>query len=97
MLGEGAYAKVFKACGTSLYKPVAIKVLAKETAFKSQSMKEQILDEINIHRALSGQPSILPLKEIYEDAEHLYIVTEFMQSGSLLDFLKSSRRRLATQ
>jgi len=83
-LGEGAYSKVFKSNFRNIDLEVAIKVIDKQRI--GNGLKD-IKDEIKILSAIS-HPNIVNLFEEYEDAQSIYIITEYIDGKDLLETVK---------
>lgn len=83
-MGEGAYSKVFKSNFRNIDLEVAIKVIDKQRI--GNGLKD-IKDEINILSAIS-HPNIVNLFEEYEDAQSIYIITEYIDGKDLLETVK---------
>lgn len=96
LLGKGAFAKVYHgrrlaaAAGTE-EEPVAIKVIKKEEAIKSERMMEQITREIAVMRRVR-HPNVVELKEVMATKSKIFIVMEFAAGGELLSKVAPGRR-----
>ncbi|GBG34622.1 Protein kinase, putative [Hondaea fermentalgiana] len=81
-LGQGAYSKVYLAEMTDGGDKVAIKAVAK-SRLKEKELAS-ILRETEILASLR-HPNVITYIEHFEDAEKLYIVTEFAEGGELFE------------
>lgn len=88
-VGQGTFAHVFKACHTPTNVCVALKVIEKASMDKSDT--ESLFREVSIMKSLS-HPHIAEFYEFFEDELNYYISMEFMERGSLLDFINSHGR-----
>jgi calcium-dependent protein kinase len=82
LLGQGAFGKVYKVVCKKTQDIRAMKVLDKDKI--TASSQSELINEIEILKKLD-HPNILKVYEYYEDARHLYIVTEFVDGRDLLD------------
>jgi len=88
VLGEGTYSKVKRAWSVKLNKNVAVKIIDKELA--PRRFKDQFLPrEIKILKRLN-HPRIIQTYDMFETSRpsKVYIVTEALDSGDLLDRIK---------
>ncbi|KAK9474337.1 kinase-like domain-containing protein [Dipodascopsis tothii] len=83
-LGKGAFARVKKGIERSTGNTYAIKIIAKRRIMTGLAIKR----EVNILMKLN-HPSIVKLKELYEDATHIYLVMEYVAGGDLMDYITS--------
>jgi len=88
LVGEGGAGQVYRARDTRLHRPVAIKMLRGDVdpAARLRFEREAI--------AASGlnHPHILTVHEVGEVDGHPYLVTEFVDGGTLASWLHSGRR-----
>jgi eukaryotic-like serine/threonine-protein kinase len=88
MVGEGGAGQVYRARDTRLHRPVAIKMLRGDVdpAARHRFEREAI--------AASGlnHPHILTVHEVGEIDGHPYLVTEFVDGGTLASWVHSARR-----
>jgi non-specific serine/threonine protein kinase len=87
-LGVGGMGRVFRARDTRLQRPVAIKVLSSEMADGSARHR---FEREAINASALNHPHILTVHETGETDGHPYLVTEFVDGGTLLDWVKSTR------
>jgi serine/threonine protein kinase len=85
-LGQGTYAKVFLAMEKQTGFLVTLKKINK-SLFSDNKCMDQILTEIKIQTYLS-HPNIVKMYGFYVSSEHVTLVLEFMEEGSLFDKLK---------
>ncbi|KAM3140658.1 hypothetical protein pb186bvf_007256 [Paramecium bursaria] len=78
LVGQGAFAKVFKAVNLNTQQFFAIKQLSLE-----KNDKYQILKEIQILKQLNHE-SCIHLHEIYQEDNQIYLVLDYIQGGQLL-------------
>ena len=85
-IGIGAFGGVWE--GTWNNTPVAVKELKTGTAFADEFLKE-----VELLKQLS-HPKIIQLYAICTKEEPMYIITELMKHGSLLEYLRGDGRSL---
>jgi calcium-dependent protein kinase len=88
-IGYGSYGKVFLAEQKGTRQKRAIKEINKPLG-KSNS-HQQFLNEVEVLSQLD-HPNIVKIFELYEDAEHFYIVAEILSGGELFDYITSKRQ-----
>jgi serine/threonine protein kinase len=91
VIGEGSFGKVF--LGQRKEEPydlVAIKVLDGRRMQQSPKLLQQVVSEIKVHWALERCDGMLGLQEIYEDANLIYLVLDYQESGTLLSRIGSN-------
>lgn len=97
LLGRGAFAKVYLGRRLPLAaaeeETVAIKVIKKDEAIKSEKMMEQITREIAVMRRVR-HPNVVQLKEVMATKSNIFIVMEYASGGALLSALAERGRRL---
>jgi len=85
MLGKGSFAEVRSAEHKLAKINVAVKIL-KKTAM-SEKQLERARSEIETLK-LCQHPNIMRLYEVFENADNIYLVLEYLGGGSLYSFLK---------
>ncbi|XP_041993008.1 CBL-interacting serine/threonine-protein kinase 25-like [Salvia splendens] len=97
LLGRGAFAKVYLGrrltSSAVAEETVAIKVIKKEEAIKSEKATEQITREIAVMRRVR-HPNVVELKEVMATRSKIYLVMEYASGGELLSTVARGRRRL---
>jgi len=88
-LGEGGMGTVYRALDTKLNRPVAIKVLSNELA--DADARRRFQREAQMASSLN-HPHILTVHDIGEFEGRQYIVTEFVDGGTLKDWAKAEKR-----
>jgi Tol biopolymer transport system component len=88
-LGAGGMGQVFRARDTRLNRPVAIKFLSEELA--DASARRRFQQEAQTVSALN-HPHILTVHEAGEFQDRQYLVTEFVDGGTLKDWALRERR-----
>ena len=88
-VGEGGMGTVFRAVDTRLNRPVAIKVLSNELA--DADARRRFQREAQLASSLN-HPHILTVYDVGEFEGRQYIVTEFVDGGTLKDWAKSEKR-----
>lgn len=82
LLGEGAFSKVKEGKGVRDGRMYAVKIVTKAKLTREDDLA--LRDEIGILRIL-GHPNIIKLYDVFDEAEHYYLVTEIMRGGELFD------------
>ncbi len=88
-LGKGGMGEVVRARDTRLDRPVAIKFVS--SAFVDESARRRFLQEARMASALN-HPHILTVHEVGESDGRQYLVTEFVDGGTLRDWAQAERR-----
>jgi Tol biopolymer transport system component/predicted Ser/Thr protein kinase len=83
LIGEGGMGQVFLAQDTRLNRPVALKFLSSDLA--DESARRRFQQEAKMASALN-HPHILTVHEAGEDDGRQYLVTEFVDGGTLKDW-----------
>ena len=84
LLGEGAYAKVYKGIDKKTNKEVAIKICPLSSDFKSVKREIQILKNCK-------NKFIIDFKGSYIKGEELWIIMEYANFGSVSDLIKARK------
>jgi serine/threonine protein kinase/tetratricopeptide (TPR) repeat protein len=87
-LGVGGMGRVYRARDTRLHRPVAIKVLSSEIAGPSARHR---FEQEAINASALNHPHILTVHEAGETEGHPYLVTEFVDGGTLVDWVAAIR------
>src|SRR5207253_2294135 len=87
-LGAGGMGEVYRALDAKLNRPVAVKVLSDELA--DSAARRRFQREAQMASSLN-HPHILTVYDIGEFAERQYLVTEFIDGGTLGDWSKERR------
>ncbi|CAD8159343.1 unnamed protein product [Paramecium pentaurelia] len=87
-IGEGTFAQVY--IGACNNEQVAIKVLQKES-LKTDRDKFRVNKEIELLNKVN-HPNIVKMKEIVEDEEQIYLITEYVSGGELFDYIVEQQR-----
>src|SRR5271168_112963 len=82
-LGEGGMGTVYRALDTKLNRPVAIKVLSDDLA--DAAARRRFQREAQMASSLN-HPHILTVYDVGEFEERQYLVTEFIDGGTLKDW-----------
>lgn len=92
MLGKGAFGQVYEAQITGTSHHVAVKIIEKRS-LKSEEMVRRVKNEVTIHYQLR-HPNILELYHFFEDASHVYLVTEVCSHGELYQYMQKKQGKL---
>ncbi|XP_030890616.1 ribosomal protein S6 kinase alpha-1 [Leptonychotes weddellii] len=77
MIGVGSYSVCKRCVHKATNTEYAVKVIDKS--------KRDPSEEIEILLRYGQHPNIITLKDVYDDGKHVYLVTELMRGGELLD------------
>jgi serine/threonine protein kinase len=88
-LGEGGMGTVYRATDTKLDRPVAIKLLSDE--FADVAARQRFQREAQLASSLN-HPHILTVYDAGEYNRRQYLVTEFVDGGTLKDWIKAEKR-----
>ena len=88
-LGEGGMGTVYRAIDTKLNRPVAVKFLSDELA--DAAARRRFQREAQMASSLN-HPHILTVYDVGEFEGRQYIVTEFVDGGTLRDWIKAEKR-----
>ena len=89
VLGEGGMGTVYRAQDTKLNRPVAVKVLSDELA--DASARRRFQREAQMASSLN-HPHILTVYDAGELDGRQYLVTEFIDGGTLKDWVRTQKR-----
>ena len=89
-LGEGGMGQVFRAIDTRLNRPVAIKFLSPGVA--DDTGRRRFQQEARTASSLN-HPHILTVYEAGQSEGSLYLITEFVDGGTLRDWVSSEKRQ----
>ena len=86
-IGNGAYGKVLLGLDNFGNK-YAFKLIKKLKIINGQFL----LNEVRIGTKMN-HPNILKIKEVYEDKKYIFFIMDYIEGGSLFDFITSSPKR----
>ena len=89
-LGNGSFGKVYKAKEIKTDKIIAVKQIPIQNMEKNYKL---ILKEINVLKNLS-HPNIVKYYKFYEENDKIYIIMEYLEGGSLKDFIKNQKNKI---
>ena len=95
ILGEGSFAKVYLAQNMENQQLFAVKAFSKEKLGRQSKGKAALNNEVEILSDLNCT-NIMHMLEVHESKNSLYLVCEYLNGGSLNDFLKKSEDYLTT-
>jgi len=90
MLGKGGFARVYSLTEKLTGRTFAAKVVTKN-AVKKLRAREKLMSEIRIHRSLK-HPNIVRFVRCFEDEQHVYLLLDLCDSGSLADLVRKKGR-----
>src|SRR5689334_15580622 len=88
-LGEGGMGTVYRATDTKLNRPVAIKLLSDE--FADVAARRRFQREAQLASSLN-HPHILTVYDVGEHDGRQYLVSEFVDGGTLKDWIQAEKR-----
>ena len=88
-LGEGKFGTVYQAVHKETNWLVALKKITKKS-ITSNYMIDQFLMEVKI-QTFCNHENILKLYGCFDDKEHIYLVLEYMEEGTLFGVLKKNK------
>jgi len=94
-IGEGQYGKVTIGSNLSTGAKVAIKIINKKKV-KENEIWEMIRSEIDILK-ISKHPNIVNYIDNFENSDYIFIVMDYIKSGTLQDFLQSKNFNLSEE
>ena len=93
VLGEGGFAKVYLARNTETNNLVAVKAFKKENLNIQSRGRAAVRNEVDVLQQIDHQ-NIMKLYEVHESSNSLYLVCEYLNGGSLVDYLKKAEKLL---
>ena len=84
MLGEGAYGKVVKVRHKISKVLRAMKIIHKDKMSLGSEEEQALINEINVVKSLD-HPNIMKVYEFFNKDNCLYIISELLSGGELLD------------
>ena len=87
-LGEGNFGKVYLTRKNNDKRMYATKILDIQK-MKSKDMTKYLANEIKIMQELKDNENIIHLYELYKTTNHLYLIMEYCNGGSLSDILSN--------
>lgn len=86
-LGAGAYGQVLKCVNRKTGTVAAVKVVSKEAMdWRAEARLRRELDILHFAK----HPNLLELYDVFETCERLYIVTEYLNGGTLFEYLEQT-------
>jgi calcium/calmodulin-dependent protein kinase I len=83
-LGKGSFSVVLRAINKVTKEEVAIKVIQKSVVAVDEKTRKRLATEVEILRKVN-HPNIIPLKDIIDTSDKLYLVMELVSGGELFD------------
>ena len=91
MLGEGAYGKVVKVRHKISKVLRAMKIIHKDKMSLGSEEEEALINEINVVKSLD-HPNIMKVYEFFNKDNSLYIISELLSGGELLDKINENNK-----
>lgn len=89
LLGKGSFSKVYLGIKLKDNENYAIKVVKKSKLSENIKNIKALIKEIEIMRKIN-HPRIIRLYEVYETDSSIYLVTEYLEGGELLQRMRSN-------
>jgi tRNA A-37 threonylcarbamoyl transferase component Bud32 len=88
LIGKGAFSEVYRCIHNRTNKSFAIKIMNKNNLINLNSY-DNVKEELHILNILKlgNHPNIITIKDIYEDDINVYVITEYIESGDLLEIV----------
>ena len=96
VLGEGGFAKVYLARNTENNNLYAVKAFKKENLNTQTRGRASVRNEVDVLQQVNHQ-NIMQLLEVHETSNSLYLVCEYLNGGSLVDYLKKAEKLLTNK
>lgn len=93
-IGKGGMATVYRSTQASIGRDVAVKVLSKELAARDESFLERFYLEVQVISQLQ-HPHILPVYDFGESDGQPYIVSAYINGGTLSDLITQGPMNLS--
>ena len=93
VLGEGGFAKVYLAKNTESNGLFAVKAFKKENLSAQNRGRAAVRNEVDVLQQLD-HPNLMKLFEVQETSNSLYLVCEYLNGGTLVDYLKRAEKLL---
>ncbi|KAI9483947.1 MAG: kinase-like domain-containing protein [Benjaminiella poitrasii] len=88
LLGRGHFAGVYHAVHKKTNHVVAIKVFDKGKLSDKPSLTSSFIQEIGIMMAIKKHPFIVRINRIFNEAESIYLVLEYVPGGELFHYIR---------
>jgi len=92
VIGEGQQGLVREVVSRDTGRVAAVKVLARDAGVQSRSEESKVRSEARFLQRLQSCPAVARMFGAYEDDEHVYIVMELIDAGSMEDVLEEVER-----
>jgi len=92
-IGEGQYGKVTMGIKNSNKQKVAVKIISKKK-IKENHVWDMIRAEIDILK-ISKHPNIVSYIDNFENSDYIFIIMDYINSGTLQDFIKRRNNNLS--
>lgn len=86
-LGSGLYSETLKGRNLVSKSPVAVKTIKLDQFLNNQSLREMIINEIQVLKRLE-HPNVLQMLKMLKSSNNIYLIYEFMSHGKLSSYLK---------
>ena len=87
ILGEGTFSSVMRGINIETNQNVAIKIINKKNMDNDEL--ESVMNELYIMK-ICKYPYIIKLYDIFESSKYIFMVMEYFESGSLLDYFNDN-------
>ena len=87
LIGKGSFGEVYEASCKKTNQRRAVKKISKSIIKTKPKLREQMKKEFDILRKLD-HPNIMKIYEAFESKNTIYIVTEYLSGGTLLEYFE---------
>lgn len=87
-VGKGASGRVYLVRDEEERKSLALKVIEKSSVYESDDAYRHAIDERLVLQIAAGHPFVLGLKYAFQNANRLFLVTEYCPGGDLFGYME---------
>ncbi|CDF34384.1 Serine/threonine protein kinase [Chondrus crispus] len=87
-IGKGASGRVYLVRDEEERKSLALKVIEKSSVYESDDAYRHAIDERLVLQIAAGHPFVLGLKYAFQNANRLFLVTEYCPGGDLFGYME---------
>ena len=91
MLGQGAFAQVFRGFRKDVKNPIAVKVY-KKSKMKDDETRDMVAQEVQVMRGMEYHNHVIHLIDVHETYRGMHLVMEYAGHGSLFGYVRKHKR-----